>query len=276
MAYKWNLLLAARGICIPTWHAIRLYVYGNLVGTLTPGGWGVDVYRVAALSSRHNTEIVLASVFLERLVGMAVIGSLAAIMLPFSASYFQADSSMVVAIVLGGALLAVLAIPLSMQTNVVDRIIVSFSCISSLKIAKKIRQFHRVYAEGRQHLGALAVFTGLTTVEVVFRIFLSFLAALSLNVHVGFWFMLCMMPMVLILGRLPISFQGIGVQEGLFGYAMVLGGFTAENGIAVVLLLRAVGWVAIVIPALVLFGFPHTAFQKNQEAEVVAPDVGRP
>ena len=124
MAYKWNILLAARGVCIPTWHAIRLYVIGNLVGTVTPGGLGSDAYRVAALSSRHSTEVILSSVFLERLLGLAVIGSIAALLLPFSAAYFQADSMMVMAIVCGGALLTVLAIPFSLNKHVVDQLVV--------------------------------------------------------------------------------------------------------------------------------------------------------
>ena len=276
MAYKWNLLLAARGVTISTWHAIRLYVFGNLVGTVTPGGLGSDAYRVAALSSRHSTEVVLSSVFLERLLGLAVIGSIAAFFLPFSAAYFQADSTLVMAMVCGGALLTVLAIPISLNKNIVNNFLGRLSFLSGLKIANKLRHFHHVYAESRQHLGALATFTALTTVEVVFRIFLSFLAALSLNVPVDFWFMLCMMPMVFILGRLPISLQGIGVQEGLFAYVMVLGGFSAEQGVAIVLLLRAAGWVAMAIPAVVLMWFSPVPSPIAQRTGDAVSEVGHP
>jgi len=252
MAYKWNLLLAARDIRIPMWQAVRVYVVGNLVGTVTPGGLGSDGYRVVALSSRHKAEIVLSSVFLERLIGLAVIGTLAAIMLPFSAHYFQADSTMVIGVVVGGALLAVVAVPLSLQTHFVEGIARRVPFLPRLKVAKYFRHLYRAYAESRLHVGTLVMFTVLTLVEVVFRVFLSFLAAWSLEVPVSFGFMFCMMPMVFILGRLPISIQGLGVQEGLFAYTMVLGGFAAEEGVAIVFLLRAAGWIAMALPAIVL------------------------
>ena len=276
MAYKWNILLAARGVCIPAWHAIRLYVVGNLVGTVTPGGLGSDAYRVAALSSRHSTEVILSSVFLERLLGLAVIGSIAALLLPFSAAYFKTDSTIVMAMVGGGALLTVLAIPFSLNKSVADHLVKRLSFLSGLKIAKKLKHFHHVYAESRQHVGALVAFTGLTAIEVVFRLFLSFFAALTLNVPVDFWFMFCMMPMVFILGRLPISLQGIGVQESLFAYVMVLGGFSAEQGVAIVLLLRAAGIVAMVVPASVLIWFSPASAKIPQRTGGAVPETGQP
>ncbi len=45
MAYKWSLLLAARGVAVGLWTAVRAYFASSLVGLILPVTVGADAMR---------------------------------------------------------------------------------------------------------------------------------------------------------------------------------------------------------------------------------------
>lgn len=51
---------------------------------------------------------------------------------------------------------------------------------------------------------------------------------------------------------IPISFQGIGVLEGLFAYFLSAGGFSATDGLAIAFLLRLAEVVLGFLPATIM------------------------
>ena len=48
-AWKWNILLRARGVEISTWQAMRMSLIAHFTGSWTPGQIGGDAYRLYAL-----------------------------------------------------------------------------------------------------------------------------------------------------------------------------------------------------------------------------------
>lgn len=252
MAYKWNLLLSARGISISVWQATRLYLVGHLLGAFTPGAIGADAYRVVALYPFRKTQIVLSTVFLERFIGLAVIALFAVVGLPVSARYLGAESKWFVWVIVGGAVLATLGVVLSLTPAFVRNVVPRIPYLSKSGIFRAVGEFYHTYAESRTYWRTLVAFGVLTAVEVVLTIVVIHLSAVSLGIGVSFGYLLAVMPLQYILLRLPISFQGIGVQEGLFAYFLVSAGFTAADGLAMSLVLRAVELIFIFLPAALL------------------------
>jgi len=252
MAYKWNLLLRARRISLSLWQAIHLYFVGNLLGTFTPGAIGADAYRISALSRFHKNQVTASTVILERLIGLAVIATFALVALPISAQYIGKGAKSIVWTIMALAILVIIAVLISLRPSIVERIARRFPYMSRISIAKRLRDFYLTYAESRSHSRALLAFTLLTAFEVILLVGISYLAARSLVVNVSFGYFLCIIPLLHILIRLPVSFQGIGIQEGLFAYFLMAGGFSAADGLSISLLLRMAEMISVFLPGAVL------------------------
>jgi uncharacterized protein (TIRG00374 family) len=252
MASKWNLLLRARDIALSMRQAISLYFVGHLIGAFTPGAIGTDAYRVTALAPLRKTPIVVSTILLERLIGLAVIGLFALAALPVSARYLGASSTSIVLVIVAGATLAITTLVASLCPRLLAGVTPWVSRGPVRAVAEKLHGFSHAYTENRRHPGTLLAFTMLTALEVVLLVFINFAAARALGVPVSFGYLLAVMPLVHILVRLPISFQAIGVQEGLFAYFLVAAGFSAADGVSVALLLRVAELLSAFVPGAIL------------------------
>lgn len=252
MAFKWNLLLRVRGISISLWQAIRLYFVGNLLGTFTPAGIGGDAYRIVALSRFKNNEIVASSIIVERAIGLIVILLFAMTLLPFSARYLGADSKHVVRIIISASLLIIPAFILSLNPTIVRALARRLTPLLTIINHKTFSKLYRAYAESRLHLTTLHVFTLLTVIEMFLLITINYLAARALDVGVSFTYFLCVMPLLHLLVRLPVSLHAIGIQEGLFVFFIVAAQYSPSDGIAISLLLRMCQVFVVFLPASIM------------------------
>lgn len=249
MAYKWNLLLRTRGISLSMWKVTCLFYIGHLLGTFTPGALGADVYRVTALSRFRRNKAVASTLLLERFIGLSVIGMFAVAGLPFSVQYLGAISNLIVWTIVVGVFLIIAMVLVSLRPTIVEKLAPRLSYLYRFKIIQKCKEFYYTYAENRFYSRTLIVFTMLSVLETVVVIMIIYLAAKAFGINISFVYFLCVMPLVLILTRLPISVQGIGVQEGLFAYCLIAAGFSAADGISISILLRLVEIVSVVLPA---------------------------
>ncbi len=87
-AGRWRALLAFAGIDLPLRYVWRVSIEAQAGGILLPGGIGGDALRIASVLSRPvrfgepraPASIVVASVFLDRALGLAVIAGVAALL----------------------------------------------------------------------------------------------------------------------------------------------------------------------------------------------------
>jgi uncharacterized protein (TIRG00374 family) len=252
MAYKWNLLLRARGIFISEWQATRLYFVGCFFGAFTPGAVGKDIYRIAALSSFQKKQLITSTILLERIIGFAVICTLALLTLPFSMKYIKIPSTLIVGVVTACIILTIALLYISFQPEMIRGIARRVPQLSQFVLLTKIKEFYLVFVEHRFHKKIVLFVVLLTTFEVIVMITISFLAAKSTGISVSFVYMFCTMPLLHVLISLPISVQAIGIQEGLFVYFLGNAGFSAAEGLSVSILLRLAHVVLISLPAILM------------------------
>ncbi|MFO7652359.1 MAG: lysylphosphatidylglycerol synthase transmembrane domain-containing protein [Candidatus Krumholzibacteriia bacterium] len=251
MAYKWNLLLRANGVVLTTMRALRLYLVSNLLGALTPGGLGGDAYRVLALSPLGKSAAVFSTVVLERVAGLLSILIFVLAALPFSASYFGSGAWTVTVVAIGAVLvlLAVLTLPVAGRLRSwADRRWAQ----PRGKVLRSIRRAVVAWAEMQNNRRVVLAFVGLTLLDTGFFIFMTYVSARVAGVPVSFGFILITMPVVHFLLRLPVSIQGIGIQEGLFAYVLGLAGFSVAQGVVMSLVWRLMTIVGIFLPGYVL------------------------
>jgi uncharacterized protein (TIRG00374 family) len=64
-------------------------------------------------------------------------------------------------------------------------------------------------------------------------------AAMSVNANVDVWYLLATVPIVLLIGMLPISINGLGITEAGFAMFLQFAGVPPAESVAVGLLIRA-------------------------------------
>jgi hypothetical protein len=250
-SYKWWLLLCARDISISPVQSTRLYFEGNILGALTPGGVGSDIYRLASLSGFQKHNDVISTLMIERFIGYMLLGMIAVITLPLSAKYIEASTysalwSVVILFILSGSALLVL-----LQLNCVKKYIDNI-LIPRIPLVGKVKNLFSTLYEFRHHGFLLMFFIMLTALEILMLVIISYTAARSLDIFIPFLFLLPVIPLMQFIIRLPVSFQALGVQEGLYVYILVAAGFSASDGLSVSILLRIVEVILIFLPGILM------------------------
>lgn len=249
-ACKWNLLLRARDIHISHGQAIRLSLISHFAGAWTPGAFGGDAYRVMALRKFGKTNVVLATVLIERYAALLTVCFLVLVMLPITIPYLLERSPLLVGVIIGAIALVLLALPLLLSPTIARHLSRRIPAISETTLGRKLRDFYRTLMQYREHPRTLVAFGCLTVTEVLSYFVMNYLSARALGIDVSLVFFLCAMPVVHLLLRIPISVQAVGVQEGCFVFALALHGIAdpETKGLAVSLVQRAVEWLMSIAP----------------------------
>jgi uncharacterized protein (TIRG00374 family) len=251
MAYKWDVLLRARSIGIGFLTALRLYLVSGLISTVTPGGIGGDVYRVVALSGFRAKTAVAATVVVERLLGVVVMGLFTLATLPAAAGYFGLTSSAaawtVVALVAGS--LGAFLLPL--RPGAAEWLWQRVPLLRMERIRAKLDLFLAAYRQPGAHSGT-AAFVALTVLDLLVMIAVDLVAARALGITAPWLFFVVTTPAIQFLGRLPVTVGGLGVQEGLYVLALVQAGFPPEAGVAFALFRRVIPLCVAQLPAALL------------------------
>ena len=248
MAYKWNLLLRSKGIRISTLMALRIYLVGNLIGLVTPGAIGLEIYRVAALSSFGRTHDIAATALLERLVGLAMLIFFLLAALPFASSLLPLGDGTIRWLAIGSiAGLAVIVVSFLPRVNLWILSAVPVTALGGF--GRWLLQLVHSYNKAVADFTTLAWFSGWTFIEVLISIAVIYFAAASLGVQASITAFAVIVPTALLLSRLPLSLDGIGVAETVYVLAFNALGYSSEHGLALALLVRLIRLVVAQLPA---------------------------
>ena len=217
MSYKWQLLLACRGIAVGQAEALKAYYVATFAGSFLPSTVGGDALRVAAVcGDGRPSEAVAASVFLER-----VLGFVAAALPPWWVWPFgrhQPGGAGGVHLLDPGllaALLIVLAFSLSAPSG---RLLEKMR----LRLEKRGRigswaaRFLLAYHAYRGHRLTLIWFLLLSFIEQSAPVVGTWLAARALHVELSLWQAAAVTPLAFFFARLPVAVSSFGVVEGLY------------------------------------------------------------
>ena len=237
MPVKWNLLLRARAIQLSHFEAVRLYTISSFLGLVLPPTIGADSVRSYYIKQAGiKLSDAVASIVIERVFGLIVLLVFTVVsffllvdLLRDGDIQFAAFAGVLA--VLSVALLAALYLSFTLRfQQLAGSLSARLQGTRLNKLALGADHFVRAYQEYRHKKGILALFCGLTALEVTLVIVRGYVVALSLGVDLSIFVYFAFLPLVSLLNRMPISFNGFGINEALFIYFLGMFGVLPEKG----------------------------------------------
>ncbi len=217
--YRWLILLKCRGLDVGWWKAFRLTMIGQFFNFCMPGTTGGDVIKAYYAAKRaENRGAAVMSVFYDRVTGLFGLVVLAGIV-----GLFLLDNPLVWKItlfvwigMLGSVLLAAVYFSKRIRAALqLDRLI----GLLPGSIFTKIDQAALAYGEHK----AAVLWATAVSVPVHFLLAVAtVLAGLAMGIsddHAGP--LLVVIPVLILAAAIPLSYQGIGIMEGI-AYALMV------------------------------------------------------
>lgn len=239
MTYKWGRLLQGRGIRLPFLYGMKIYCASMIWGMFLPATVGADAIRAYSTSKFGlNSNEVVASIIIERMIGFLsalFLGLLSLILL--SVLGILDDRFKVVwwagAGLLGMALVGfVFSFSKSVYEFLYDRILSKFQ---ETRIVKRFKQFHSVYLTYQDDKKTLLIFFALTFGEQWLPILNSWLLAKGMGLDIGLIVLAGIVPLTILISRIPIAISGLGIYDGIFMLLLSLAGISPAWAIAITL-----------------------------------------
>ncbi len=209
MIWRWLILLRAAAVQVSGSEAARLFLVSSFVGSFLPAGVGGDAARAWGLSQRTaKLGDALASVVVDRVVGVLSLAAMGAVGLAVSASGNATGRVMAAVAVVGAACVAAFwgdallrwAVPPHRHGG---------------PLARRLLRLADAVARYRGHRGALAAVMAWSLGVQLLRITQAYVLGLGLGLQVPFSYYLLFMPLGLLTLLLPISVSGFGVPQGV-------------------------------------------------------------
>ncbi|WP_129644172.1 lysylphosphatidylglycerol synthase transmembrane domain-containing protein [Peristeroidobacter agariperforans] len=243
MSYKWGLLLAIRGYSISLAHKLMVYCSAMMWGLALPSTVGADGIRVM-LVRRFGVRVddTLATILVERGIGfiIALLTAVASLillraMLPHDRAYDYA-----LALGVAGLLGAITILVFSFSDHALSSVLRLVPArFRDSKAVRLLERLHEAYVSLASDRPRIAAFSALTLAEHILVIICYGLVARALEVPFSPAFIFAAVPLAILVSRLPVSLDGIGVYEGIFIAIMALGGVKPADALAVSLAARA-------------------------------------
>jgi hypothetical protein len=237
-ATRWYILLRSAGVNIPLTRAIMLMFTGNFSSNFLPSTVGGDVVRLGgAMQMGYDRAICLASLVVDRLIGMA---------------------GMVLVLPLG-------LIPLfSLDQGAIQSLAFTGLIQKGVDFAKRTFSAFSIWLKKPAGLGGAL----LATLGNQFFIYsMIYLLLVGIDHRLSFWLVAGMYTLTYFVTLVPISINGLGVQELSMTFLLVqLGGLTSSESATIALLTRIL-FVVTSLPG--AFFLPSILATMNEEQKVV-------
>lgn len=231
--FAWRVLLVAHGAPITLRSLAQAFALGTFLGVVVPSSLGTDVARVMAVASRPGVSVgqAASSLVVQQLFGLSgasLLGALSAgTLLLLGRDLGITNVVLVVSLtwlVLFGLLLSGRLPPLGLSAlpflgRLASRVEMWYSTIQEYA-ASHVFGWVALSALANQLLLALAQWT----------------LAYAVGLAIPLWIFVVTTPIVHLSRYIPLSFQGFGLQQGVFVYLVGEFGVAAPGALAVSLL----------------------------------------
>jgi glycosyltransferase 2 family protein len=210
-AWRWQILLGAKGIHVPIGRLFNFYLIGMFFNNFLPGGFGGDAVKTLELyrvTGRGNQA--LASVFLERFTGLVGLG-LIAVFAVVASLLTQMPSGCVTAVSVSAILLlgGVALLPILPQT--IPEIAGSSRFVAA--VTSKLGQCYEAVIDYRAQPVVLgkAILLSLI-IQLLFAGYYA-LAAWALEIPISLLQFVILLPPITLATLIPLSWGGLGIRE---------------------------------------------------------------
>jgi uncharacterized protein (TIRG00374 family) len=264
---KWQLFLAHLGIRNSFVKLFGLYLVGYFVNMFTPSFIGGDVVRSMAMGPGVDRAHAVSATFLERYTGIVAMLAMAAC----AAAFSDAITPQIVWTVVAAVCACVVG------TWLVAAGVLS-AVVTFLRLPGAARTIvDRVYQGLLLGLSDRRLLARALVLSVIFHL-LTIVNTVAVGAAVGWeeipWKgLLVVVPLILLIGAIPVAPQGLGIQEGAFVYFLHAVGATTGQALAIALVLRAKSYLLAAAGGVVwLVAKNHLVVPAVARSEVVAEE----
>jgi uncharacterized protein (TIRG00374 family) len=236
MSFKWGLLLKIRGYNVTLTERLMVYCSSMMWGLALPSTVGADGIRIV-LVRRFGVRIddALATILVERGLGF-ISALLMAVMSLLLLRFIVPDAGEYGTPLLIGVaslLVAIGILLVSFNSKAVTSVLGLLPRrIAHSSAARLIVRLHDAYRALSFDRPRLVLFFILTVAEQLLVAVCYGLVALALQLHFNAVLLLAAVPLAILISRLPISIDGLGVYEAIFIGVMALGGMRPDDSLA--------------------------------------------
>jgi len=218
MAWRWQILLAAKGIHEPIGWLTQLYFIGYAASQILPTAVVGDAVRIIEHSRRRPDAKAEAAgaVVLERVIGATATLLLVAVGLALAAGRYDGLGIFIWIELVSVALLTVLVILLFSRgtRDVLERRI--FPLGRRIRLDSALDRVHGALHGYRNHRGALLATLVVTTVIQLLRIIAIWACGKAVGVDESVLVYVILGPLLFLVMLVPFTINGFGVREAFF------------------------------------------------------------
>lgn len=262
MAWKWKQLLAVLGPVPSLYDSIRVYYVSSFQGIAIPlGGLGPDIVRYVHLrSSEISRHSVAISIVMERAIGILATGIVTVLggsILMQKVGAFGGASALK-GILLAGGIGSVVLGSLLFSPRIQKEIYRLLTRSSVFAQNNTFERFAEALREYRDVPGVVFLNLVLALAEQLFPVLIFFLGSIAFQVPVALIDCLAVVPIGILIQRLPVSYAGLGLREGTLVFLFGLLGVSYSNA----LILSSAMFILFLVTLLpgVLWSFDRTEY----------------
>lgn len=230
---KWRLFLARLNISANIMHLYRLYLVGYFVNLAMPSYVGGDLIRSLYVGPNVDRVHAVSATLLERYTGFIAMVLMALVALPLSRGVTPEISVAVVLVALGAV-----AGSWAMFSRRASRLCAW--CRLPRRVLDLAERVESGLVWGATDIVLMARALALSLLFHVMTIVNTMAVAHAVGWEAAPWGELfVVVPLILLVGAIPVSPQGLGIQEGAFVFFLQAAGATGAEALAVALVLRA-------------------------------------
>lgn len=224
---RWQILLRDVGVESSLLNLISIYTMGIFFDNLLPTGMGGDIVRALRLrrDSQRGAEAA-SSVVANRITGMVTMATIGALALFISPDIFPPIITWTLVLFLGGMLLAVWVI----RQNALGWLAARVPFARPILQHPKLQSFNATAGAYSPRRALLAMFVSAVFVGTL--IGTQYTVSLATGLDLSLRYFAISAPVAGAVTMLPISFNGLGVREGLYQILFTSAGVSASDAIA--------------------------------------------
>lgn len=219
---RWQVLLKAQGLDVSYYEATRLTFIGFFFNNIVPGMTGGDVIKAVLIARAHKGRgpDAVATVIVDRVLGLVVLAGLAAVVLVFSYDTYRTVANWVFLF-----LLIAVATAMFFLSRRVRRLLRIDRLMNRLPGAPLLKRLDQAFLAYRSQPMVILVAIGLSILAHLANVLSVYFMGIDLGVTTGnglkepeLLTYMATVPIIMIVSSIPLLPGGWGLGEAAFGY----------------------------------------------------------
>ncbi|MFC1461079.1 lysylphosphatidylglycerol synthase transmembrane domain-containing protein [Verrucomicrobiota bacterium] len=247
-AVRWGIILDAQDLRMSWVRTSAVYFIGHFFNSFMFGATGGDVVRAyyATKETHHKKTEAVATVIIDRVIGMIVLFLIAGVMLIVKARFYLDHPKthipvLVMLIMIAAGTAGVVFI---FNFNRFKDWLIFRWITNSPKMGPTVRRLAMAFDLYRRRTSVLIATALLSAGNHTFIVLICYCLGRSLQIHLQIIDYLAVIPMVMCVAAVPITPGGLGLREGLSVALLGAMGVGSAQALALALMLYAImlGW----------------------------------